>query len=88
MTTDPKTDLTRTSDFEHEDNIGTRNPFQATWIFLQQVFNELRKVVTPTGRELANYTVVVVLFVIVMMAIVFGMDFLFGNIARTVFTAS
>lgn len=88
MTNESKTDLTRTSDFEHEDNIGTRNPFKAFWIFLQQVLNELRKVVTPTGKELAGYTVVVLFFVVFMMALVFGMDFVFGNVARALFDAN
>ena len=43
-------------------------------LFFQQVISELRKVVTPTRRELLSYTVVVLVFVIIMMAVVWGLD--------------
>jgi preprotein translocase subunit SecE len=47
-------------------------------LFVRQVIGELRKVVTPTRQELVNYTLVVLGFVIVMMVVVFVLDFLFG----------
>jgi preprotein translocase subunit SecE len=47
-------------------------------LFVRQVIGELRKVVTPTRQELVNYTLVVLAFVIVMMVVVFVLDFLFG----------
>lgn len=64
-----------------------RGPFGRLALFIRQVFGELRKVVTPTRRELINYTLVVLVFVVIMMAIVYGLDtvfsllvnFLFGN---------
>ncbi|MDQ4488730.1 preprotein translocase subunit SecE [Sinomonas sp. ASV486] len=47
-------------------------------LFVRQVIGELRKVVTPTRQELVNYTLVVLAFVVVMMVVVFILDFLFG----------
>ena len=46
-------------------------------LFVRQILDELRKVVRPTGSELLNYTIVVILFVLTIMAIVAGLDFLF-----------
>jgi preprotein translocase subunit SecE len=66
-----------------------RGPFARIALFLRQVFGELRKVVTPTRKELLSYTGVVLVFVIIMMAIVFGLDQLFGWLVIVVFgTAS
>jgi len=62
-----------------------RNPFARIALFIRQVFTELRKVVTPTRRELVSYTVVVLVFVVIMMAIVVGLDTLFGWLAIIVF---
>ena len=47
-------------------------------LFLRQVIEELGKVVTPTRKELVNYTLVVLVFVIIMMAFVSVLDLLFG----------
>jgi preprotein translocase subunit SecE len=55
-----------------------RGPFAAIILFIRQVVNELRKVVTPTRRELVNYTLVVLVFVVVMMLIVTVLDYAFG----------
>ena len=55
-----------------------RNPFARIALFVRQVIGELRKVVTPTRGELLSYTGVVLIFVIIMMAVVFGLDQLFG----------
>ena len=51
-----------------------RGPFARIALFLRQVMAELRKVVTPTRRELVTYTGVVLGFVVVMMAIVYVLD--------------
>ena len=51
-----------------------RGPFARIALFLRQVVAELRKVVTPTWRELVTYTAVVLGFVVVMMAIVYVLD--------------
>lgn len=48
--------------------------FGAIGLFIRQILDELRKVVRPTGPELMRYTTVVVVFVVIMMAIVSGLD--------------
>jgi preprotein translocase subunit SecE len=62
-----------------------RSPFGRIALFLRQVVQELRKVVTPTRRELLSYTGVVLGFVVVMMALVFGLDYGFGWLVAWVF---
>ncbi len=54
-------------------------------LFVRQVIAELKKVVTPTRQELIRYTIVVMAFVLVMMAIVTVLDFAFGAGATWVF---
>jgi preprotein translocase subunit SecE len=61
------------------------NVFARIAMFIRQVFAELRKVVTPTRQELLKYTAVVLGFVVVMMAIVYGLDVLFVWITAYVF---
>lgn len=56
-----------------------RGPFARIALFLRQVMIELRKVITPTRKELFSYTGVVLVFVVFMMAIVSVMDLLFGT---------
>ncbi|NYF08899.1 preprotein translocase subunit SecE [Leifsonia sp. AK011] len=51
-----------------------RGPFGRFALFIRQVIAELRKVVTPTRRELVNFTLVVLVFVVIMMALVWGID--------------
>ncbi|GMA32311.1 preprotein translocase subunit SecE [Litorihabitans aurantiacus] len=48
-------------------------------LFVRQVVAELRKVVTPTRPELVNYTLVVLVFILVCMAFVFVLDFGIGR---------
>jgi len=61
------------------------NIFARIALFIRQVFAELRKVVTPTRQELIKYTGVVLGFVVVMMALVYGLDLLFVWITTIVF---
>lgn len=61
------------------------NVFARIALFVRQVFAELRKVVTPTRQELLKYTLVVLGFVVVMMALVYGLDVLFVWITSYVF---
>lgn len=85
--------MARTVDEPSEDVVATarkdraerRGPLGRIALFLRQVLAELRKVVTPTRRELLSYTGVVLGFVIVMMALVSGFDFGFGNLVSLVF---
>jgi len=61
------------------DRAERRNPFARVALFIRQVIGELKKVVTPTRRELVNYTLVVLVFVVIMMALVSLLDFVFGT---------
>lgn len=62
-----------------------RSPFSRIALFMRQVWNELKKVVTPTRKELLSYTGVVLVFVVIMMALVSGLDFVFGIGVQYVF---
>ncbi|AZS43142.1 preprotein translocase subunit SecE [Microbacterium oleivorans] len=61
------------------------NFFQRIALFIRQVIAELRKVVTPTRQELVKFTLVVLGFVVVVMAIVYGLDLFFTWIVDIVF---
>ena len=67
------------------DRAEKRGPFARMALFVRQVINELKKVVTPTRKELFSYTGVVLAFVIIMMGIVFGLDSAFGWLVSWVF---
>ena len=54
-------------------------------LFTRQVVAELRKVIWPTRNELATYTVVALVFVIVMSAIVLSLDYGFTKLMFVVF---
>ena len=72
---EPSEDLVASAKRERAER---RGPFARIALFIRQVFTELSKVVTPTRRELFSYTGVVLVFVIIMMAIVYGLDWAFG----------
>ncbi|WP_350347864.1 preprotein translocase subunit SecE [Agromyces sp. G08B096] len=67
------------------DRAAKRNPFSRIALFIRQVFAELKKVVTPTRRELISFTAVVLVFVVIMMAIVAGLDWISGLIVVYLF---
>ncbi|NHN55209.1 preprotein translocase subunit SecE [Calidifontibacter sp. DB0510] len=54
-------------------------------LFIRQVIDEVRKVVRPTREELWNYTAVVVVFVVLVMLFVVGLDQLFQRVVEWVF---
>jgi preprotein translocase subunit SecE len=62
-----------------------RSPFARIALFIRQVIGELRKVVTPTRRELLGFTAVVLAFVIIMMAVVGALDYVFSALVVFVF---
>jgi len=64
---------------------GPRGPFGKVWLFLRQVFDELRKVIVPTRRELVNYTAVVMVFVVIVILIVSGYDWVFDQASELIF---
>ena len=79
---EPSEDVVATA---RRDRAERRGPVSRIVLFLRQVFAELRKVVAPTRRELLGYTAVVLGFVIVMMALVTGLDYGFGALVSLVF---
>ena len=79
---EPSEDVVATARKERAEKRGF---FARIGLFLRQVVAELRKVVTPTRRELISYTLVVLAFVVIMMAIVTGFDFGFGWLVAAVF---
>ena len=79
MTNAPMDDTGKnTVDKAKSDRTSRRSPWARLVLFLRQVLDELSKVVTPTREELINYTLVVLVFVIIMMSFVSVLDLLFG----------
>jgi preprotein translocase subunit SecE len=68
-----------------KDSAEKRSPFGRLSLFVRQVINELKKVVTPTRKELVNYTLVVLIFVVIMMALVGGLDWVFALAVNYIF---
>jgi preprotein translocase subunit SecE len=54
-------------------------------LFVRQVIAELRKVIWPTRRELRTYTVVSLVFVLVMVVIVTSLDYGFTKLVFAAF---
>jgi preprotein translocase subunit SecE len=54
-------------------------------LFYRQVLAELRKVIWPTRKELVTYTTVVIVFVLVVIAYVTGLDFVFSKAILSIF---
>ncbi len=54
-------------------------------LFVRQIVSELKKVVRPTRSELVTYTTVVLVFVVVVMAFVTGIDLVIGRLMFWVF---
>lgn len=64
---------------------GRRGPISRIGRFLREVVAEMRKVIWPSRKELITYTIVVVVFVTVMVALVSGLDLLFAKGVLAVF---
>ncbi|WP_354641068.1 preprotein translocase subunit SecE [Kitasatospora camelliae] len=64
---------------------GKKGLFARIALFYRQIIAELRKVVWPTRGELLQYTSVVVIFVVVLMLLVFGLDYAFGKLSFQIF---
>lgn len=54
-------------------------------LFFRQVVAELKKVIWPNKRELINYTWVVLVFVVLMGAFIWVLDFVFGKGVLAIF---
>jgi len=68
-----------------KDRSSSRSPLTRLVLFLKQVINELKKVVTPTRKELFGYTGVVLVFVVIMMALVYGLDYVYAFVVNFAF---
>jgi len=53
--------------------------------YYRETVSELRKVIYPTRSELVTYVTVVLIFVSIMVAAVFGLDTLFGYLDVHIF---
>ena len=49
-------------------------------LFLRQIMSELRKVIWPTRRELRTYTIVALVFILVMVVIITSLDYAFTKL--------
>ena len=61
------------------------NIFMRIGLFIKQILDELRKVVTPTSKELFFWALAVFIFVLFLMALVTGMDFGLGKLTLWIF---
>ena len=61
------------------------NIFSRAANFVRQVIAELKKVVWPTKSQLFNYTVVVLVFVVIVALIIAAYDFIFTQLAILIF---
>lgn len=62
-----------------------RGPLARLALFYRQVVAELRKVVWPTRHQLTTYTIVVIIFVLIVIGLVFVIDYGFGEAVSFVF---
>ncbi|MFN2604584.1 MAG: preprotein translocase subunit SecE [Gemmatimonadaceae bacterium] len=53
--------------------------------FVRESVSEMRKVLWPSRNELVTYSIVVIIFVVIMTAIVAGLDFGFAKLVLEVF---
>jgi preprotein translocase subunit SecE len=79
---EPSEDVVATA---KRDRAERRSPFARIALFIRQVVAELKKVVTPTRRELFTFTGVVLVFVVIMMGIVYGLDTVFAILVNWAF---
>ena len=61
------------------------NIFMRIGLFIKQIIDELRKVVTPTSIELFFWALAVLIFVLFLMALVTGMDYGLGKLTLWIF---
>ncbi|MCI1831847.1 MAG: preprotein translocase subunit SecE [Bifidobacterium sp.] len=61
------------------------NVFMRIGLFIKQIIDELRKVVTPSGKELVSWSFAVFVFVLLLMLLVSSMDFGLGKLVLWIF---
>ena len=64
---------------------GRKGPMARLGLFYRQIVAELRKVVWPTRSQLSTYTMVVIVFVVIMIGFVTVIDYGFTEIVKRVF---
>ncbi len=62
-----------------------QKPFARVRDFIRDVISELKKVVWPTQRQLINYTIIVLVFVVIVALIIAAFDFTFTQITLRIF---
>jgi preprotein translocase subunit SecE len=53
--------------------------------YIREIISEMRKVLWPSRNELVTYTIVVIVFVVVMIAMVAGMDLGLAKLVLKIF---
>ena len=53
--------------------------------FVREIISEMRKVLWPSRNELITYSIVVIIFVVIMIAIVAGLDIGFAKLVLKLF---
>ncbi|WP_425488415.1 preprotein translocase subunit SecE [Nakamurella aerolata] len=74
--TEKKGRATASRDSDDTDHLGW---FARLRLFFREVVAELRKVLWPNQKQMLTYTTVVIVFVVVMVALVYGLDALFAQ---------
>ena len=69
---------------ERDEQPGKSYPARLS-LFYRQVVAELRKVIWPTRKELVTYTTVVIVFVLVVIAYVTSLDYVFAQAILGIF---
>ncbi|MDK1472934.1 preprotein translocase subunit SecE [Streptomyces sp. 549] len=64
---------------------GKKGPLARLGLFYRQIVAELRKVVWPTRHQLTTYTIVVIIFVLIIIGLVFVIDYGFSEAVDFVF---
>jgi preprotein translocase subunit SecE len=62
-----------------------KGPLKRLALFYRQIVAELRKVVWPTRGQLSTYTMVVIIFVVIMIGLVTVIDYGLDHAAKYVF---
>lgn len=61
------------------------NIFMRIGLFIKQIIAEMRKIVTPTRRQLFMWSLAVFIFVLLLMVVVTAMDYGLGNLSFLIF---
>ena len=70
---------------DHGEEVVNPNIFMRIGLFFKQIIDELRKVVTPTRKQLFYWSLAVFIFVALLMVFVTAMDFGLGKLSFLIF---